>query len=148
MIEQIARFPSLRDRSVFVGNPDDVVPHGFGDGLPLIRDWVEQNYRFSGYISGISAGQLDEREALRAELGYHDGEQVCVVTAGGSAVGTSLLRRAVAAFPAARRLIPGLRMIVTAGPRIGPGTLDSVPARDGLEIHGYVHDLYRHLAAL
>ena len=52
MIEQIARFPSLRDRSVFVGNPDDVVPDTFGDGLPLIRDWVEQNYQFSGYVSG------------------------------------------------------------------------------------------------
>ena len=42
MIEQIARFPALRDRSVFVGNPDDVVPHGFGDGLPAIRDWVSR----------------------------------------------------------------------------------------------------------
>ena len=52
MIEQIARFPSLRDRSVFVGNPADVVPDAFGDGLPLIRDWVEQNYQFSGYITG------------------------------------------------------------------------------------------------
>ena len=40
MIEQIARFPSLRDRSVFVGNAADVVPDTFGDGLPLIRDWV------------------------------------------------------------------------------------------------------------
>ncbi len=147
MIEQVARFPSLRDRSVFVGNPDDVVPDGFGDGLPLIRDWVQQNYRFSGYISGISSGEFDDREALRVELGYQEDEKVCVVTVGGSGVGTSLLRRVAAAFPAARQLVPGLRMIVVAGPRIDPDTLDSVPAREGLEIHGYVHDLYRHLAA-
>ncbi len=147
MIEHIARFPGLRDRSVFVGNPADVVPDGFGDGLPLIRDWVERNYRFSGYISGISSGEFDDREALRAELGYREDEKVCVVTVGGSGVGTSLLRRVVAAFPAARQLVPGLRMIVVAGPRIDPDTLDSVPARSGLEIHGYVHDLYRHLAA-
>jgi pimeloyl-ACP methyl ester carboxylesterase len=144
MIEQVARCPSLRDRAVFVGNPDDVVPNGFGDGLPLIRDWVEQNYQFSGYVSGISPGELDDREALRAELGYRDGEPVCVVTAGGSSVGTDLLRRAAAAFPAAKRLVPGLRMIVAAGPRIDPGT---IPSQDGLEVHGYVHDLYRHLAA-
>ncbi len=144
MIEQIARFPGLRDRSVFVGNPDDVVPDGFGSGLPLIRDWVQQHYGFSGYISGISPGELDDREALRAELGYKDHEKVCVVTVGGSGVGTSLLDRTVAAFPAAQQLVPGLRMIVVTGPRIDP---DSVQARDGLEIHGYVHDLYRHLAA-
>ena len=144
MIGQIARFPSLRDRAVFVGNPGDVVPDGFGDGLPLIRDWAEQNYQFSGYVSGISPRELDDREALRAELGYWDGEKVCVVTAGGSGVGTDLLRRAVAAFPAAKRLVPGLRMIVAAGPRIDPGT---IPSQEGLEVHGYVHDLYRHLAA-
>jgi pimeloyl-ACP methyl ester carboxylesterase/predicted glycosyltransferase len=144
MIEQVARFPSLRDRAVFVGNPGDVVPDGFGTGLPLIRDWVAQNYQFTGYVSGISPGEFDDRGALRAELGYRDDEQVCVVTVGGSGVGTNLIRRVVAAFPAAKRLVPGLRMIVVAGPRIDPAT---IPSHDGLEVHGYVHDLYRHLAA-
>ena len=144
MIEQVARFPSLRDRAVFVGNPGDVVPDGFGAGLPLIRDWVAQNYQFTGYVSGISPGEFDDRAALRAELGYRDDEKVCVVTVGGSGVGTNLIRRVVAAFPAAKRLVPGLRMIVVAGPRIDPA---AIPAHDGLEVHGYVHDLYRHLAA-
>jgi pimeloyl-ACP methyl ester carboxylesterase/predicted glycosyltransferase len=144
MIEQVARFPSLRDRAVFVGNPGDVVPDGFGAGLPPIRDWVAQNYQFTGYVSGISPGEFDDRAALRAELGYRDDEKVCVVTVGGSGVGTNLIRRVVAAFPAAKRLVPGLRMIVVAGPRIDPA---AIPAHDGLEVHGYVHDLYRHLAA-
>ncbi len=144
MIEQIARFPSLRDRSVFVGNAADVVPDTFGDGLPLIRDWVERNYQFSGYISGISPVSPADREAIRAELGYRADEKVCVVTAGGSGVGTDLLRQVIAAFPAARRLVPGLRMVVAAGPRIDPACL---PSHDGLEVHGYVRDLYRHLAA-
>ncbi len=144
MIEQIARFPSLRDRSVFVGNAADVVPDTFGDGLPLIRDWVERNYQFSGYISDSSPGGLADREAIRAELGYRADEKVCVVTVGGSGVGTDLLRRVMAAFPAARRLVPGLRMVVVTGPRIDPACL---PSHSGLEVHGYVHDLYRHLAA-
>ena len=26
MIEHIARFPRVRDRAIFVGNPDDIVP--------------------------------------------------------------------------------------------------------------------------
>ena len=144
MIEQIARFPSLRDRSVFVGNPADVVPDAFGDGLPLIRDWVQQNYQFSGYISGIPPADLAGRAAIRADLGYGADEKVCVVTVGGSGVGSDLLRRVIAAFPQASRLIPGLRMIVVAGPRIDPGSLQ---AYDGLEVYGYVHDLYRHLVA-
>jgi len=144
MIEQIARFPSLRDRSVFVGNAADVVPDTFGDGLPLIRDWVEQNYRFSGYISGLTPVSPADREAIRAELGYRADEKVCVVTVGGSGVGTDLLRQVIAAFPAARRLVPGLRMVVVTGPRIDPACL---PSHDGLEVHGYVRDLHRHLAA-
>jgi pimeloyl-ACP methyl ester carboxylesterase/predicted glycosyltransferase len=144
MIEQIARFPSLRDRSVFVGNPGDVVPGTFGAGLPLIREWVQQNYQFSGYVTGISATELADRDAVRAELGYRVDEKVCVVTVGGSGVGTDLLGRVTAAFPAVKQLVPELRMIVVTGPRIDPGSLGS---HDGLEVHGYVHDLYRHLAA-
>jgi pimeloyl-ACP methyl ester carboxylesterase/predicted glycosyltransferase len=144
MIEQIARFPSLRDRSVFVGNAADVVPDTFGDGLPLIRDWVERNYQFSGYISGLSPASPADREAIRAELGYRADEKVCVVTVGGSGVGTDLLRQVMDAFPAARRLVPGLRMVVVTGPRIDPARL---PSHDGLEVHGYVRDLHRHLAA-
>jgi pimeloyl-ACP methyl ester carboxylesterase len=144
MIEQITRFPRLRDRAVFVGNPDDVVADSFGAALPPIRDWVEQHYQFAGYVSGYDPAEVADRAALRAELGYRPDEQVCLVTVGGSGVGASLLRRAVAAYPAAKNLVPGLRMIVVAGPRIDPATL---PAHDGLELHGYVHDLYRHLAA-
>jgi pimeloyl-ACP methyl ester carboxylesterase/predicted glycosyltransferase len=142
MIEHIARFPRIRDRAVFVGNPDDVVPDAFGKGLPGIRDWTEQHYDFSGYVTGFEP--VADREKLRRELGYAPNERVCVVTVGGSGVGGDLLRRVVAAFPAARKEVPELRMIVVAGPRLDPAAL---PEHDGLEIHGYVHGLYRHLAA-
>jgi hypothetical protein len=144
MIEQIGRFPRLRDQAMFVGNPGDVVPASFGAGLPPIRDWVGQHYQFTGYISGYDPAAVADRAAIRAELGYRSGEKVCLVTVGGSGVGAGLLRRAVAAYPAAKRLVPELRMVVVAGPRIDPATL---PSHDGLEPHGYVHDLYRRLAA-
>ena len=140
MIEHIARHPRVRDAAIFVGDPDDIVPDSFGPGLPLIREWTEQHYDFAGYISGFDPGQLADRQAL----GYRDDERVCIVTVGGSGVGGHLLRRVIAAFPEARQRVPGLRMIVVAGPRIDPASL---PAHDGLEIRPYVHDLYRHLAA-
>ena len=70
MIEHIARFPRVRDRAIFVGDPDDIVPDGFGPGLPLIRDWTQQHYDFAGYITGFDPGQLADRAGAAAELGY------------------------------------------------------------------------------
>ena len=144
MVEHIRDHPGLRDRSLFVGNPDDIVPERLGPSLPAIRDWTERHFDFAGYVTGFDQAELRDRERLRAELGYAPDEQVCIVTVGGSGVGGHLLQRVIAAFPEARELVPGLRMIAVAGPRIDPATL---PEADGLEVRAYVHDLYRHLAA-
>jgi predicted glycosyltransferase len=145
MIEQVERFPRIRDRAIFVGDPDDIVPDDFGPGLPNIRDWTERHYDFSGYVTGFDPAPLmTGREALRAELGYHDDERVVIVTVGGSGVGEALLRRVIDSYPAARRAVPGLRMIAVAGPRIDAETLGA-PA--GVEVRAFVPDLFRHLAA-
>lgn len=144
MVEHVREHPEIRDRAIFVGNPDDIVGERLGPGLPGIRDWTERNFDFAGYVSGFDQAELGDRERLRAELGYRPHERVCVLTVGGSGVGASLLRRVMGAFPAAAKLVPELRMIVVAGPRIDPATL---PAADGLEVHAFVKDLYRHLAA-
>jgi len=143
MIEQIARFPALRDRSVFVGNPDDVVPHGFGDGLPAIRDWVQQNYRFSGYVSGFEPDTLrrPRRHSRRTRL---------PARRAGLRGHRRWLRRRHAPAPPRGRGVPGgqgagagLRLVVVTGPRIEPDSLTPLPAADGLEVRGYVPDLYR-----
>ncbi len=144
MIEHIARFPRVRDRALYVGNADDIVPDAFGPGLPQIRDWTEDHYDLTGYVTGFDPSAFSDREALRAELGYAPDEQVCIVTVGGSGVGAHLLRRVIDAFPEAKQRVPDLRMVVVAGPRIDPATL---PQAEGLELRRYVHDLYRHLAA-
>jgi predicted glycosyltransferase len=144
MIEHIARFPRVRDQAVFVGNPDDIVPERFASHLPWIREWTEEHFAFAGYVTGFDPAEFADRATLRAELGYGEDEQVCIVTVGGSGVGGDLLRRVIAAFPQAKAMVPALRMIVVAGPRIPP---QSLPSHDGLEIRAYVHHLYRHLAA-
>ena len=144
MIGHIARYPRVRDRAIFVGAPDDIVPDLFGPGLPAIRAWTEAHYDFSGdYITGFGPSELADREAIRAELGYAADDKVCIVTVGGSSVGAQLLRRVIDSYPEARRAVPGLRMVVVAGPRIDPRLL---PAHDGVQTHAYVHDLYRYLA--
>jgi pimeloyl-ACP methyl ester carboxylesterase/predicted glycosyltransferase len=144
MIEHIARHPELRDRAIFVGNPDDIVDERLGPQLPMIRDWTERNFEFAGYVSGFDPRKLGDRDELRHALGYRPDEQVCIVSVGGSGVGGHLLRRVIASFDEAKRQVPQLRMIVVAGPRIGPGSL---PQPEGLEVVAYVHNLYRHLAA-
>ena len=34
MIEHVERFPRIRDRAIFVGEPDDIVPDDFGPACP------------------------------------------------------------------------------------------------------------------
>jgi predicted glycosyltransferase len=145
MIEQIARFPRIRDRAIFVGDPDDIVPDDFGPGLPPIREWTEDHYAFAGYVTGFDPSPLlERREELRAELGFRPDQRVVVVTVGGSGVGEALLRRVIAAYPMAAARIPGLRMIAVAGPRIDPAALGA-PA--SMDVRAFVPDLYRHLVA-
>jgi pimeloyl-ACP methyl ester carboxylesterase len=143
MIEHIERYPAVRDRAVFIGDPGDIVPGTFGPGLPDMREWTERHYDFAGYVTGFDPRAVADRPTLRDQLGYGR-EPLCLVAVGGSGVGAPLLRRVSEALPLARERIPGLRMLAVAGPRIDPSSL---PPAEGLEVVGYVHELYRHLAA-
>ncbi|MBK5221925.1 MAG: alpha/beta fold hydrolase [Acidimicrobiia bacterium] len=142
MIEQRARFGRLRDRSIFVGDPDDVVPDSFGPGLPDIAEWTRSQFDFAGYVTGFEP--VTDREALRDELGLRADERLCVVTVGGSGVGQPLLHRILDAVPAVRRHLPEVRFLVAAGPRIDPASL---PRRRGVTVRSYIPDLHRYLAA-
>jgi pimeloyl-ACP methyl ester carboxylesterase/predicted glycosyltransferase len=144
MVDHIAEHPEVRDLALFVGNPEDIVRQRLGPELPMIRDWTERNFDFTGYVTGFDPADLSDRTRLRDELGYGDDERVCIVTVGGSGVGVDLLRRVIAAFPQAKERVPDLRMIVVAGPRIDP---QSLPSHADLDVVPYVHNLYRHLAA-
>ena len=135
MIEQVERFPRIRDRAIFVGEPDDIVADDFGPGLPSIREWTERHYDFSGYVTGFDPRPLIEgREELRRELGFEPDQRVVVVTVGGSGVGEALLRRVIASYPEARRRVNGLRMVVVAGPRIDPASLGAHPEIEVLRV--------------
>ena len=85
MIEQIERFPRLRDKAVFVGSAEDIVPDRFVEGLPGIREWTERHYDFSGYVTGFNPAEFADQEAVRHELSYGPNDAVCIVTVGGSA---------------------------------------------------------------
>ena len=104
MIEQRARFKRLRDRSIFVGSPDDIVDDSFGPGLPGIRDVDAGQLRLRGLrrpvrprAASATATSSAPGSAIRAD------ERSALVTVGGSGVGEPLLRRIVDAVPLVRR---------------------------------------------
>jgi pimeloyl-ACP methyl ester carboxylesterase/predicted glycosyltransferase len=143
MVEHVARFPWLRDRSVFVGDPEDLVTDPLGPGLPSIRDWTLEHFDFAGYVMG-DRPDPDDRERLRARLGYAEDEVVCLVSVGGSGVGGPLLRRIIESYDAAADRVPGLSMHVVTGPRLDPA---GFPAPSGVHVHGFLPDLDLHHAA-
>jgi len=144
MIEHVEGHPSLRDQAIFVGQPCDIVDASFGAGLPMMRDWIPKHFEFSDYIIGQHPDQFGSRDDLRAEFGYDNGQTTCIVAVGGSSVGIKLIDRILQSYPLAKNHIPNLRMIVVTGPRLDPRKFD-VPK--GVEIHPFVPDLDRHLAA-
>ena len=133
MLEHVARYPRIRDLALFVGEPGDVVGDTFGPGLPDIRTWTEEHFAFTGQI--VDAEPPGTRNGA--------GPPHCLVTAGGSGTGATLLGAAVAAFPLLREQVPGVQMQVVTGPR---ARIDAAPA-EGLQIDAFVPDLGRRLGA-
>jgi pimeloyl-ACP methyl ester carboxylesterase/UDP-N-acetylglucosamine:LPS N-acetylglucosamine transferase len=144
MIEQVARYPRIRDRALYVGNFDDIVSQRFGPRLPLIREWAEENFTAIGdYIVAFDPAEYADTRAVRERLGYDPAQPLVFYAVGGTAVGKALLHKACAAWPLIQRERADARCIVVAGPRIDPTTL---PQHQGLEVRSYVHNLYEHLA--
>jgi len=125
--------------------PDDIVDERLGPDLPMIREWTEQHYDFSGYVTGVRTRPTSAPRGAPRRAGYGPArEGLHRSPCGRSGVGESLLRRVIEAHPAAKARRARAADDRGRGPRIDP---DSLPFLDGLEVRPYVHNLYRHLAA-
>jgi pimeloyl-ACP methyl ester carboxylesterase/predicted glycosyltransferase len=142
-LEHIARFPYIRDAAIFVGNPEDVTEQPFGEGMPSIRAWTDENFEYAGYTLPFDPAAYADTEKLRQRLGYGRDETLAIAAVGGTGVGRHLLDKIASAFPRMKREVPELRMVLVAGPRLSP---DAFPKLDGLEVRPYVHNLFEHLA--
>lgn len=58
MLEQIDRYPRVRDRALFWGEPDDLPDASFGADLPRIRDWAMDRFTFTRSQAGGAAGRV------------------------------------------------------------------------------------------
>ncbi len=106
MVEHVARFPSLRDRSVFVGDPADVVDLPLGPG-PAGRPRVDQGaLRVHRLRDGRTTRSGRNGRPCAHVSATPSDDVVCLVSVGGSGVGTHLLRRVAASYDEARRADP------------------------------------------
>ena len=144
MIEQIERYPWVRDRAFYIGTPEDLVDDTYGPGLPSIREWTLDHYECVDYVRYVDPDAFPDRQALRERFGFGPDERVAVAAVGGTSTGQHLLRRIVESYPIAREMVPNLRLLVVCGPRIDPASL---PDQPGVEYLGYVHNLYELFAA-
>jgi len=132
-----------RNAAIFFGEIEDVPDRPFGVLLPNRRRYAENHVEFVGYPLAFDLKDVPHREVLRRELGYDDGPLV-VCTVGGTSIGRDLLELCGRAFPLVAARVPGLHMVLVAGPRLDPESLD-VP--QGIDCRGMVPQLWRHMAA-
>jgi pimeloyl-ACP methyl ester carboxylesterase/UDP:flavonoid glycosyltransferase YjiC (YdhE family) len=143
MIDHRARFPSVRDRSLFIGGFEELPDASFGPGLPRIRDWSREWFEPVPYVVPFDPAPYRRTSSLRRRLGYGTGFPLYVSAVGGTAVGRDLLELTAEAFAIVRKEQPDAQMVMVTGPRIDPGVLPEV---EGMTTVGYVPALFEHLA--
>jgi pimeloyl-ACP methyl ester carboxylesterase/predicted glycosyltransferase len=143
-IDHLRLHPDVRDLSILVGDAEDVLDREFGPGLPNMRAWAREHFRFPGYTHHFDPAAWRDRARLRAEAGFRDDERVILVSVGGTRVGHRLLRRCAEAFALIAPRLPDTRMILVGGPRLGDADL---PRGARLETRAFVPDLFRLQAA-
>jgi predicted glycosyltransferase len=138
-------FRSESNRCLFVGEPEDVAPRSLGLGLPFLRRrcHARKYFTFLGAVLPFEPADWADRDRARRLLGY-DARPLIVATIGGTAVGQRLLGLFQAAHPLIRQRLPEARLVLVCGPNVDP---QSLPSGDGIELRGFVPDLYQHLAA-
>jgi predicted glycosyltransferase len=131
------------EKSLFIGEPQDIPDRNFGFMLPNRRELAMKNLDFVGYILSFNPDSFKEKEKVRKNLGYGN-EPLIVCSIGGTSAGKDLLDLCAKAYPLIKKEIPDLKMILVCGPHL---PTNFIQAQEGIEIRGYVPELYRHLAA-
>jgi hypothetical protein len=129
--------------AMFIGELEDVPARSFGWGLPGRREYASKYYHVVGHVVRFSPDDYTDRLAWRHRLGYGD-EPLVVCSVGGTSIGRELLELCGAAAVPLRALVPGVRVVLVAGPRIA---VDSVIVPEGVDVFGYVPRLYELFAS-
>ena len=139
----ITHKPKLCDKSIFIGEIEDIQDKKFGMLLPNRRTLAEKYFDFVGYILTFDPKEYMDREKIRKTLGYNK-KPIVICSIGGTSAGKELLDLSVEAFPKIRKEIPDLKMIFVLGPEL---PLEYLKPTEGITVTGYLPNLYKHLAA-
>ena len=135
--------PPLADKSIYIGELEDVPDRGFGFMLPNRRKLSGDVCDFVGYIVPEDMESYKDKAKARQLLGYGDNPLV-LCSIGGTSAGKPLFDLCIGAYPLVKAKIPNLQMVLVCGPRVSP---ESIKAPEGVKVVGYVPNLYRHLGA-
>ena len=143
-VDHLRLHPDVRDLSLMVGEPEDVLDREFGPNLPNMRQWAREHFEFSGYTYHFDPAAYRDKAGLRRALGYPDGERVILVSVGGTRAGRHLLRKCAEAFAPIAHKVPDARMVLVAGPRLDASELPTSPQ---IDVRPFVPRLFEHHAA-
>jgi predicted glycosyltransferase len=142
-VKSLTQHPPFGDLFLFLGEKDDVPDRSFGFLLPNRRAIAKKYLDFVGYILPFNPQEYLDPLQVRASLGY-SAKPLIICSIGGTAGGKPLLELCADAYPLIQNAFPDLHMVLVCGPRLSP---DSIKAPSGVEVRGYVPELYKHLAA-
>ncbi len=128
---------------LFIGEPEDVPDRRLGFLLPNARETARRACEFVGYVLPFQPEQYADPSKAKRELGYGAGPLV-ICAVGGTSVGGELLELCGEAQGMMKREIADLHMLCVCGPRLAA---EELKLPQGIEVRGYVPDLYKHLAA-
>jgi UDP:flavonoid glycosyltransferase YjiC (YdhE family) len=134
---------TIANRSLFIGEIEDVPDRGFGFVLPNRRDLASKAVDFVGYVFPFDPDKYRDKTMLRKLLGYGE-EPLVICSIGGTSAGRGLFDLCAKAYPLVKKTLPDSHMIFVCGPRVSP---DTIQAPEGVEVRGYVPELFKHLAA-
>ncbi|MEN8251596.1 MAG: glycosyltransferase [Bacteroidota bacterium] len=136
-------FSAANRESIFIGEPEDIPNKKFGFLLPNRREYAKAHFTFIGYIIRFDPKMYLDKMGIRKTLGYSENPLI-ICSIGGTSIGKELLELCISTYPILKSKIDQLRMILVAGPRLNLSDIDTVP---GIEIRGFVPDLYQHFAS-
>jgi UDP:flavonoid glycosyltransferase YjiC (YdhE family) len=126
---------------VSFNKPDEA--QSFGAMLSNRRDFARAMYTFIGYIFPFEISAYSDKLEVRKKLGYSS-EPLVIASIGGTAIGKELLELCGQAYILAKERIPGLQLILVAGPRLSTASL-KLP--EGVVVKGFIPRLFEHFAA-
>jgi predicted glycosyltransferase len=143
LVKVMTANPKLIDRIIMIGEVGDVPDKSFGIGLPNRREFLSAHGDFVGYVIRFDPKDYADKQKVRKKLGYGN-EPLILCTKGGTACGRPLLDLCAHSFPLIRQKLPDAKMVIVAGPMVDT---KSVPALPGIEVLGFVPNLYEYIAA-